>query len=238
MPNHGSLRRQENLALKSCWTGKAPTSCWAGYPHYRLSRISSLLRRRRWGEARELARSTSGSESGWKLILRGLGRLAPDRVQAVLRHALGRDMMPLWLSAEWCRAHGVRKFPSSPAAGTEDMLRQELYWTLTETSLPQLLHYEDRNSMSYSIESRVPFLTPELARFVFSLPEDYLLPSDGTSKAVFRKAMRGIVPDAILDRRDKLGFPTPERDWLLSIGPWVERVLSSETAMNIPAFEP
>jgi asparagine synthase (glutamine-hydrolysing) len=90
--------------------------------------------------------------------------------------------------------------------------------------------------MSYSIESRVPFLTPELARFVFSLPEDYLMPSDGTSKAVFRNAMRGIVPDAVLDRRDKLGFPTPERDWLMSLGPWVEQVLSSDTARQIRAL--
>jgi asparagine synthase (glutamine-hydrolysing) len=90
--------------------------------------------------------------------------------------------------------------------------------------------------MSYSIESRVPFLTPELARFVFSLPEEYLLSSEGTSKAVFRKAMRGIVPNAILDRRDKFGFPTPERDWLLSVGSWVEEVLSSETAREIRAL--
>jgi asparagine synthase (glutamine-hydrolysing) len=90
--------------------------------------------------------------------------------------------------------------------------------------------------MSYSIESRVPFLTPELASFVFSLPEEYLVPSNGTTKAVFRKAMRGIVPDAILDRRDKLGFPTPERDWLLSNRPWIERVLSSDTARQIRAL--
>ena len=48
--------------------------------------------------------------------------------------------------------------------------------------------------------------------------------------------MRGIVPDAILDRRDKLGFPTPERAWLMSLGPWVERVLSSETARQIGAL--
>jgi asparagine synthase (glutamine-hydrolysing) len=90
--------------------------------------------------------------------------------------------------------------------------------------------------MAVSIESRVPFLTPKLASFVYSLPEDYLLASDGTSKAVFREAMRGIVPDAILDRRDKLGFPTPELDWLLALDPGVERLLSSETARTISAL--
>jgi asparagine synthase (glutamine-hydrolysing) len=48
--------------------------------------------------------------------------------------------------------------------------------------------------------------------------------------------MRGIVPNAVLDRRDKLGFPTPERDWLLALGPWVERLLSGETARTISAL--
>lgn len=60
----------------------------------------------------------------------------------------------------------------------------------------------------------MPFLTRELAEFLFSLPEDYLIDGNGRSKAVFREAMRGIVPDAILDRKDKIGFATPEQAWL------------------------
>ena len=87
--------------------------------------------------------------------------------------------------------------------------------------------------MAFSIESRVPFLLPALVRFVLALPEDYLLTPEGTTKAVFRKAMRGIVPDAILDRVDKKGFPTPEKTWLLSIRAYVDRVLESQTAEQI-----
>lgn len=99
-----------------------------------------------------------------------------------------------------------------------------------------LLRYEDRNSMAHSIESRVPFLTPSLASFILSLPEEYLIAADGTSKAVFRQAMRGIVPDAVLDRRDKIGFETPERSWLATLGPWVDEVLQSDAARQIPAL--
>jgi len=69
------------------------------------------------------------------------------------------------------------------------------------------------------------------------LPEEYVIAGDGTSKAVFRRAMRGIVPDAILDRRDKMGFPTPERNWLLSARSWVNRVLASEAAAEFPAID-
>jgi asparagine synthase (glutamine-hydrolysing) len=68
--------------------------------------------------------------------------------------------------------------------------------------------------MRFSVESRVPFLTKDLAEFVFSLPESYLISNKGETKCVFRSAMRGIVPDEILDRRDKIGFATPEFDWL------------------------
>jgi asparagine synthase (glutamine-hydrolysing) len=64
------------------------------------------------------------------------------------------------------------------------------------------------------VESRVPFLDRDLIEYTFTLPEEYLVDPQGTSKAVFRKAMRGIVPDAVLDRRDKVGFSTPQREWL------------------------
>jgi len=90
--------------------------------------------------------------------------------------------------------------------------------------------------MAFSIESRVPFLTPELVDFMLSLPEEYIIAPDGTSKAVFRRAMRGIVPYAILKRKDKIGFSTPERSWLLSSATWVQQCFDHEVAAEIPAF--
>lgn len=103
--------------------------------------------------------------------------------------------------------------------------RRELAESLFASSLPMLLRYEDRNSMAFSIESRVPFLTVELAEFVFSLPASHLLDDNGSTKSVLRQAMRGLVPDAILDRRDKIGFQTPENRWMVELGPWVSRLL-------------
>ena len=60
----------------------------------------------------------------------------------------------------------------------------------------------------------VPFLTIEIAEFLLQLPESYLLGQDGQTKRIFRAAMRGLVPDEILDRRDKIGFQTPEKNWI------------------------
>ena len=66
------------------------------------------------------------------------------------------------------------------------------------------------------------------------LPEEYLIGPDGTSKRIFRDAMRGIVPDAVLDRRNKIGFATPEQQWFTSLRPWVEKTLHQ--AKDIPAL--
>jgi len=82
--------------------------------------------------------------------------------------------------------------------------------------LVHLLRYEDRNSMIHSVESRVPFLTTDLAEFLLTLPEHFLLSKKGTTKYIFREAMKGIVPDKILQRKDKIGFETPEKHFLVS----------------------
>jgi asparagine synthase (glutamine-hydrolysing) len=84
--------------------------------------------------------------------------------------------------------------------------------------------------MASSIESRVPFLTPRLAEFAAALPDDYLIAADGTGKLVLRQSLRGLVPDVILDRRDKIAFATPEEKWLRTLEAWVQTVFSSEVA--------
>ena len=81
--------------------------------------------------------------------------------------------------------------------------------------------------MYWSIESRVPFLTTELAEFMLQLPEEYLISPKGQTKFIFREAMKGIVPDIVLNRKDKIGFETPEVYWLQKnikdIEKWLER---------------
>jgi asparagine synthase (glutamine-hydrolysing) len=135
------------------------------------------------------------------------------------------------MKRSWFEDRGV-KVESHPSG--HEVLREMLLKTVEETSLPMLLRYEDRNSMAFSIESRVPFLTPQLVECVLSLPEEFIIAPDGTTKAVLREAMRGLVPDAVLDRRDKIGFETPERQWLCGdLRSWVVRTLTSEEMAGI-----
>ena len=82
------------------------------------------------------------------------------------------------------------------------------------SSLPTLLHYEDRNSMAHSIESRVPFLDHRLVELLFQFPDDLKI-NNGWTKFALRQSMEGILPKEIQWRTDKKGFVTPgEILWL------------------------
>lgn len=96
-------------------------------------------------------------------------------------------------------------------------LKTYLRTSMTRYGLPKQLREGDRNSMRFSIEGRVPFLDRRLSEFVLTLPEEWILGPDATTKRIFRDAVRGLVPDAILDRRDKVGFDTPADDWVTKL---------------------
>jgi asparagine synthase (glutamine-hydrolysing) len=101
----------------------------------------------------------------------------------------------------------------APPTVTGDGLRDLLWDQLVRSSIPALLHYEDRNSMAFSIEARVPFLDYRLVELAFSLPVECLIQGART-KVVLREAMSGILPESIRERRDKKGYPTPFSIWL------------------------
>jgi asparagine synthase (glutamine-hydrolysing) len=145
--------------------------------------------------------------------------------------------MPDWLNGDWFLERGVRPTHLSRPEG-RDVLRGELALHLTETKLPRLLRYGDRNSMAFSLEARFPFLTPGLVGFLLSLPEEYVLAPDGTSKAVLRRAMEGLVPDEVLGRRDKIGFQIPLRGWMRSSSERFERILDEADAWGPQPISP
>jgi len=92
-------------------------------------------------------------------------------------------------------------------------LNQHLWTILEESSLPHLLRYEDRNSMAFGVEARVPFLERRLVEFSFTVAAKWRI-HQGWTKWILRQAMEGIVPPEVNWRTDKVGFETPEGDWL------------------------
>ena len=90
--------------------------------------------------------------------------------------------------------------------------RQKL--DLTLTSIPSLLHLEDRNSMAHSVETRLPFLDYKLVEFAVNCPTSFKL-RDGWSKWILRQVMKGILPEEIRLRKSKLAFTVPQKHWML-----------------------
>lgn len=94
---------------------------------------------------------------------------------------------------------------------TKSYINKMVHFDL-KTLLPALLHVEDRTSMSFSLESRVPLLDNRIAELVSTIPVGIKL-KGGVSKYIFRKAVKGIVPREIYFRKDKMGFPVPISEW-------------------------
>lgn len=107
---------------------------------------------------------------------------------------------------------------------------QEMMLSHFESKLQHLLKWADRNSMRWSVESRVPFLDHRLVERTLASSSDKMI-SRGTSKHILREAMRGVLPDRIRKRQDKVGFSTPESKWFRSqrYVAWFEEILNSAT---------
>ena len=109
---------------------------------------------------------------------------------------------------------------------------------LKETNLTALLHYEDRNAMAFSIESRVPYLDVRLVEYIASLPLDQKI-RNGVTKHVLRRAIKGLVPETIRCRMDKMGFVTPEEVWMKEdLRPFVLEVFTSAAFHGRPYWDP
>ncbi len=116
---------------------------------------------------------------------------------------------------------------------TTENLNEKLYEDLTQYILPSLLRYEDRNSMNFSIESRTPFLDYRIIKLLFETEGIYKI-HNGFSKWILRNSMEDKLPAEVAWRRDKKGFPTPERNWLMRLkSDFIETVNENREELNV-----
>ena len=96
--------------------------------------------------------------------------------------------------------------------------------------LPALLHVEDRMSMAHGLESRVPLLDHPLVEFAATVPADVKF-KDGHMKHLIKTAVADVLPDQLLTRRDKMGFPVPLKEWMDGeLKPFVTDIFTSQAA--------
>ncbi|MDN5686330.1 MAG: asparagine synthase (glutamine-hydrolyzing) [Brachybacterium sp.] len=196
--------------------GQGADEMMAGYNPYFYVYLRQLRRQKRF---KELASEVVGSRD----ILRKLARTKYS----------GRTSVPIeaLLNSGFVAEHSSEKITS-----VQDDLKERLLEDTFRSSLPSLLRYEDKNTMRFSIEGRVPFVDKELLKFLFSLDESAII-HDGWNKRILRESMDGILPDAISKRRNKIGFTTPEGEWFRTIAPELMEIFASESFASRPYFD-
>lgn len=181
--------------VKVMLSGNGGDELLAGYIPYFRAYLTSALDQHRYGAAgREIAKGFDLYRPYLReqIEARLPGRAKPPAVRALLEGE-GRDLT---------------EYHFDPSRN----LNERLAGDVLATSTPNLLRYEDKNSMAFSIEARVPFLDHELVEFIFGLPIDQKI-KGGWNRAVYRNAMRGRMPEKNRLRRSKIGFTNPEVTW-------------------------
>jgi asparagine synthase (glutamine-hydrolysing) len=215
------MRAARDAGVKVLLDGQGGDEVFGGYAKFRYAYLASLLRSGRLLRfAREAGAMLGQGDLYYVLNLRRGYRYLPTR----LRRLLGVDsLLEGVLRTDWERALGGESTPAtrwwryaraggSGHTGISVMQRIQVDDIMTDT-LPLLLRMEDRSSMAFSLEARVPLLDHRLVEYGISLP-DHLKVHNGWSKFAIREAMRGVLPDAVRQRTSKLGFAAPDRRWL------------------------
>lgn len=205
------MKLAKERGVKVLLDGQGADEILAGYHGYYLSFFADLIKTFRFKKLNTEINYYSKYHSYSKLyalvqvLILIIAYLSPNFLKNKIKYIIIKKG---WLKSEFIKANNKDKTTISKY---KSYLQNHLYQVLI-IGLPSLLHYEDRNSMAFSIESRVPFLDYRLVEFMFSLPNNQKI-NNGITKVVLRSAMKDILPEKVRNRMDKMGFVTPEDIW-------------------------
>ncbi len=205
------FKATNEAGLKVMIDGQGADEQLAGYGGNTLPLYAGLLGKARLVSLYDEARDFKKNNGAWPYgFLLGAMQLTFGKgFTSVLPQKLKLKQQTI----DWLSTPASATIYHTPARTLQENLFRQLY----EEPLPALLRYEDHNSMAWSVESRTPFLDYRLLEFTMGLPEYYIY-KRGVRKVLLRDAMRGILPPAIENRKDKMGFVTPEEVWLKGEG--------------------
>ncbi|RYZ85698.1 MAG: asparagine synthase [Proteobacteria bacterium] len=200
--------------VKVMLDGQGADEQLAGYHNFFGPYFAGLFKRGRWLRLFTEMRATKIlHKHSYTKSIKWIGNmLLPEGIRQSLRGWNGKaNSRPNWINFEKLGANPGDPF--TDIGFKSSSIRDFSVAQLSASNLQMLLHWEDRDSMAHSIESRVPFLDHEFVECVVSLPDSFKLKA-GVTKRVLRSAMAEALPPSITHRMDKLGFVTPEEFWL------------------------
>ncbi|WP_369044626.1 asparagine synthase (glutamine-hydrolyzing) [Sinomonas sp. P10A9] len=200
--------------------GQGADEMMAGYIPYYFAYLRQL---KASGDYATLAKESSSSVD----IFYRLGRF---RLRGMASGKKAVSMGSL-LKKSWAGQFSGESFGNIPAN-----LKARLIDDLFVKSLPSLLRYEDKNTMRFSLEGRVPFLDKEVVKYLFSLSDEAII-KEGWNKRVLRDATRGLLPEMISNRRNKIGFTTPEAEWFKLMKERLYKIFMSNSFYSRPYWD-
>lgn len=205
--------------VKVLLNGQGADEYLGGYGQFTMARYAELIKRLRWFslicDLRNLRRIRPLANS---TILKGLTfHLLPNSlIKKITNYYSSSEYIKNLVDIEKLQLDFSHPFERIPI-GLKTVSQISKHYTFYST-LPKYLRWEDRNSMANSVEARVPFLDHRLVEFCYNLPDDFL-EKDGINKRIMREGLKGLMPEAIRNRKDKMGFTTPEEEWVRKDNP-------------------
>ncbi len=200
--------------------GQGADEMLAGYPPYYFVYLRQLKLEGKWGTLLvEALRSTD-------VLLRFLRFRIYDKLN--FRKSIG--------IAQLLNDSFIKKYKQETYAPRTDNLKKRFIQDLFYDSIPSLLRYEDKNTMRFSIEGRVPFLDKEVVQYLFGLSNKAII-RGSWNKRILRDATKGLLPEAVRTRRNKIGFTTPELEWFRRLKTRFYGIFLSESFANRPYFD-
>ncbi|MCJ7523042.1 MAG: asparagine synthase (glutamine-hydrolyzing) [Dehalococcoidia bacterium] len=226
--------------IKVALDGQGGDELLAGYDHYYAVLFSYLARTFRW---KELARESyfhcrlHGVGTVWRDLMTVAYHLSPLGLKRSIRRTAHVDGRPCLRSEFTSGLKGYLYHYEKVGDAGNNSFNRYLYEVVTSSHLPRVLRHQDKNSMAHSVESRVPFLDYRLVEFALALPWEQKI-RRGTRKYILRNAMKGIIPESVRNRQEKIGFDTPEDIWLrTNLKDEVFDIIDSQSFRQRPYFD-
>lgn len=197
-------------------SGQGADETIAGYPlyfgNYWYTLAATGKVQQAWDEIGAYCRAHGGNQR--TLFVQTLRRLSGTGLRRIVAYgsiARARRMAQL-RNNPWFARDLSASLPDTESEEFGGTLDSALRGAIQLAPLPLYLRVEDRNSMAHSVEARLPFLDYRLISLLFSLPDEWKVRGPWT-KYVLRESMRGLLPELVRTRIDKMGFPTPAQRW-------------------------
>jgi len=208
------MARARELGITVLLTGQGADEIFCGYKKYLGFYLQSLLREGNVsGFGKEVAKFAINGAFVYDVHWAEMKRyVSPGANLRILGPAL-RGYEPLALTLK-----------------SRSLIDRQVF-DIEHTSIPALLHYEDRLSMAFSREIRVPFLDHRIVEFALSCRDEHRIGA-GWTKRVLREAVADVIPHQIAWRRDKNGFAVPQIEWMkTALRSHIERLFNGDCLM-------